>query len=129
MNNENRFCKGYAEDAGVDIILDKDVIFPPFSTSIVDLNLNICPPEGAFAMLCPRTSAAKKGLMLCTSPIDANYAGTVHAIVYNISKNEIYYKKGESFCQSVMIECIIPRYLPVKKQGKRSNSVFGGTDK
>lgn len=129
MNNENRFCKGYAEDAGVDIILDNDVTFPPHSVTVVDLNLNINPAEGTFAMLCARTSAAKKGLMLANCPIDANYVGTVHAIVYNLSDERIEYWSGESFCQSVMIECIVPRYIPVKKQGKRSNSVFGGTDK
>lgn len=129
MNNDNRFCKGYAEDAGVDVILDEDVTLQPMTTTIVDLNVNICPAEGTFAMLCARTSAAKRGIIVANCPIDANYVGTVHAIVYNFSNDVIVYKKGESFCQSVMIDCIVPRYIPVKKQGKRSNSVFGGSDK
>lgn len=122
------FTKGYAADAGVDILIDKDVIFEPGTTTIVELPVKITPEEGQMAYLIERTSAAKKGLFVHSCPIDANYTGVVHAIVYNSSKFYIQYKAGEAFCQVVNVSINYPKNVPCKKEGKRTNSCFGGTD-
>lgn len=121
-------AKGYAADAGVDIFIDKDVTFEPGTTTIVELPVKITPEEGQMAYLVERTSAAKKGLFVHSCPIDANYTGTVHAIVYNSSKFYIQYKVGEAFCQVVNVSINYPKDIPCKKEGKRTDSCFGGTD-
>lgn len=124
----NRFIKGYVEDAGVDIILDRDVTFMPMSTTTIDLNVQITPGENEMSFLCARTSAANKGLSVATCPIDANYSGNVSAIVHNMSNSIIVYKKGEAFCQYVTCKIIVNRNVLHKKEGKRTISKFGGTD-
>lgn len=126
---EERFLKGYKEDAGVDIILDKDVTLLPMNTTNIDLNVKITPQEGKVAFLFARTSAALKGLCVASCPIDANYVGNVSALVHNISNNIVEYKKGESFCQYVMLDADIAKSIKTKKEGKRSDSKFGGTDR
>jgi len=122
------FVKGYADDAGVDIVLDKDVTFLPQSTTVFELDVTITPSIGEMAFLCARTSAAVKGLSVAVCPIDPNYTGNCSAIVHNVSNQIIEYKAGESFCQYVMIKMIPQNVNYVKKQGKRSTSKFGGTD-
>lgn len=127
VEHEEDFLKGYVEDAGVDIILKKEAVFLPISTTNIDLGVRITPEEDKVAFLFARTSAAAKGLCVASCPIDANFNGTVSAMVHNVSNNIIVYHEGESFCQYVMLDAVINRDIKTKKEGKRSDSKFGGT--
>lgn len=122
-----RFVKGYQHDAGVDIVLDRGVVFLPMSTTMFDLNVQITPKEGEMGLLCARTSAAAKGLSVAMCPIDPHFEGNCTAIVHNVSNQVIEYRAGESFCQYIMIK-MIEQDAAVKKPGTRSLSKLGGTD-
>ena len=126
-----RFSKGYKNDAGIDVILDRDVLFLPHSTTTIDLNINVTPDVGEMAVLCARTSAAVKGINVAMCPIDTHYSGNVSAIVHNISNEIITYGKGQSFCQVVTIKLSnktnYSDKIVVKKQGNRTNGKFGST--
>lgn len=126
---EQHFSKGYADDAGTDIILDRDITFLPMNTTNVELNVNIVPERGEMAFLCARTSAASKGLSVATCPIDPFYSGNVSAIVHNVSNDVITYRKGESFCQYIKVKIITDNDTKPRKQGQRTISKYGGTDK
>jgi dUTPase/5'-deoxynucleotidase YfbR-like HD superfamily hydrolase len=126
-----RFMKGYENDAGVDIVLEEDLLFLPHKTTTVNLNVTVTPKKGEMAVLCARTSAAVQGLNVAMCPIDADYNGTVTAIVHNISNNVICYKKGQSFCQWVGIKLSVIKNLSneikIKRKGKRTNGKLGST--
>ena len=124
-----RVVKGYAADAGADIILDEDVTIMPLSTTMINLNIKVTPLPGSMGFLCARTSAAAKGLCVAMCPIDADYTGDVTAIVHNVSNEIITYKKGEAFCQLLLVDVndIVPD--KVKKPGTRSDGKLGSTDK
>lgn len=124
---EDKFVKGYFDDAGTDIILDKDATFMPMSSTSFDLNVNITPEQLTMGVLLARTSAAHKGLIVSMCPIDPNYTGNVMAIVHNISNNIIEYKKGESFCQFVILPFVNNEDVNVKRAGKRSSGRLGST--
>lgn len=126
---KNVFVKGYREDAGIDVCLKEDVTFMPMSTQSFGLKINVTPKEGEMAILCSRTSAADKGLVVAMCPIDPNYTGEVYAIVHNVSNNIITYKKGEAFCQVVIIPFNQKYFdeLVIKKQGKRTDGKLGST--
>lgn len=123
----SRFKKGYEDDAGVDVVLDRDVTILPMSTIKVDLNVYVTPKVGEMGVLCARTSAAAKGLCVAMCPIDPNYTGNVTAIVHNVSNQILTYKKGEAFCQVVMIPINYSVDAEVKKEGKRSDGKLGST--
>lgn len=127
MNIKN-LSKGYDADAGMDVILHKDVTFEPLTTTIVELELQLDLPDYYMGMLIARTSAAKQGLAVAMCPIDPHYNGKVNAIVYNISQNTVQYKKGESFCQLVIVPFITIDEVPHRKDGVRSNGKFGSTN-
>lgn len=126
---DSYYCKGYEEDAGIDICINKNVTFMPLSTTNVNLQIKTNVKEGEVAFLFARTSAANKGLSIASCPIDANYSGEIMAIVHNTSNNIIEYHIGESFCQLVKFKVVINKDVPCKKEGKRTNSNLGGTDK
>ena len=125
------FEKGYGADAACDVVLLKDVTFLPMSTQVVDLDVRYTPEEGTCALLVARTSAAVQGLNISMCPIDANYTGTIKAIVHNISNDIITYQKGESFCQLMVIKVINESddLVKIKREGKRSDGWNGSTDK
>lgn len=127
--NNNLFVKGYKEDAGIDVCLQEDVTFMPMSSQSFGLKINVTPKEGEMAILCSRTSAASKGLIVAMCPIDPNYTGEVVAIVHNISNNIINYKKGEAFCQIVTIPFGQTNVdgVVIKKEGKRTDGKLGST--
>ena len=126
--NEFDFVKGYADDAGCDVILKKDVIFNPQETQVIDLEVTATPKENTMGFLCSRTSAAKKGLIVAMCPIDPNYNGTIHAIVHNVSNDTIIYYAGEAFCQLVFVPILTNVVnAKIKKEGKRSSGNFGST--
>ena len=127
--NNNLFVKGYKEDAGIDVCLQEDVTFMPMSSQSFGLKINVTPKEGEMAILCSRTSAASKGLIVAMCPIDPNYTGEVVAIVHNISNSIISYKKGEAFCQIVTIPFGQTNVdgVVIKKEGKRTDGKLGST--
>lgn len=122
----DRYIKGYIDDAGMDIILKEDVTFLPLSTVKIDLDVKYVPQKGQMALLCSRTSAANNGLIVAMCPIDANYNGTITAIVHNVSNKVVTYLAGQAFCQLVCTP-IIPTIAKVKKQGVRSDGKLGST--
>ena len=123
-----KFSKGYRDDAGVDIILDQDVVFPPGEITAFNLGIGITPKRNTMAVIAPRSSFAKKGLIICNCPIDANYQGDIHAIVYNGSDMPVECKKDHAFCQIMMIKIRTIRNVEIRKKGKRKTGNFGSTD-
>ena len=124
----NRFMKGYKNDAGIDVILDKDVLIKANSHMTVCLGINVTPKRNQMAIIVPRSSAALKGIHIATCPIDPEYTGIVHAMIFNCSNNDIEYKKEESFCQVIFIKCGKPTInFGIKKKGKRGYGKFGST--
>ena len=130
IEQENCLTKGYAEDAGTDVHLIKDVTLKANSITVIDLGISVPPAEGTMSFLVARTSAAIKGIHVESCPIDANYNGTINAIVYNMSDNDITYLKGEAFCQLVTVPIVKPNYrYKILKEGKSTDGKFGSTNR
>lgn len=129
VDYKGKLSKGYADDAGCDVILHRSAVFRPMCTQVFELDLQVDIPEGFMGMLIARTSAAIKGLNVAMCPIDPHYNGKVNAIVHNISHDTITYKKGESFCQLVIVPVTIMHGLTVgvRKSGKRTDGKMGST--
>lgn len=122
----DRLSKGYESDAGVDIILDHDIDFLPHSTTEVSLNWNYNPKENETGILLLRSSAGRKGLSINTSPIDPGFEGNVTCIIQNNSDQIITYKKGEAFCQLVVLPFVTIN-APIRKDGQRGSNKYGSS--
>lgn len=127
-DDDIKLTKGYKNDAGIDVVINKRMTFMPHKTTVEVLDLSVTPNDGEMAMLISRSSSAIKGLYVANCPIDANYTGKISAIVTNNSNDILVYEKGDSFCQIVFVP-INYKYLgqTVKKSGVRSDGKFGST--
>lgn len=122
-----KLIKGYMDDAGADILLEEEVIFPAHSTTVVDLKVKAHIPVREAGFLFARTSAAAKGLIVAPCPIDPNYSGSISAIVHNVSDTPLVYPAGTAFCQIVVLNFTPVKADRVRKEGSRTDGAFGST--
>lgn len=121
--------KGYKDDIGIDICLDYDVTFKPFETKVLDIGLSIPTYNRMAIMMCSRTSAAKKGIIVNQCPIDPNYEGNAHIIAHNCSDTEVSFPAGVAFAQMYAFDVQrIDVDYDVKRYGYRCDNNFGSTD-
>lgn len=124
-----KFSKGYKDDIGIDICLDHEVIFKPFETKVIDVGVTLPTYNRTAVMMCARTSAAKKGIIVNQCPIDPNYEGNIHIIAHNLSNNEITFPAGVAFAQMYAFDVQrIDVAYEVKRYGWRGDNNFGSTN-
>lgn len=78
--------KAHADDAGWDLFTPEDVELVEGDISMVDLRIRVAIPPGHFGMIVPRSSMAKRRILLANTVgiIDSGYRGNVKvALVYN----------------------------------------------
>ena len=80
--------KAYPSDTGYDLTLirvSKDMSIPGFEQKIImyDTGIAVCPPDGYYTEVVPRSSLSKTGYMLANSVgiIDASYRGSIKVVV------------------------------------------------
>jgi dUTPase len=123
------FSKGYKDDIGIDICLDFDVVFEPFETKVIDVGVGIPTYNRMAIMMCSRTSAAEKGIIVNPCPIDPNYEGNVHIIAHNCSNETVTFKAGTAFAQMYAFDVQrIEVDYNVRRHGYRGENAFGSTN-
>lgn len=124
--------KSHETDGGLDIYIPESFEIMPFETKCIGLNIGVEIPEGYAGMLVPRSSSAKKGLIMQTSLIDVGYTGEIHLIITNCSLNTITIDKDSRVCSLV----VYPIYNATKlnvveefKESARGNDGLGSSGK
>ena len=122
--------KGYKDDIGIDLCLDYDVVFRPFETKTICTELKLPSKSGVAIMMCSRSSAAKKGIIVNQCPIDPGYTGFVHIIVHNTSNSTVHFPAGTAFaqCYAFKIEDIDVS-IEIKNDSHRGVKNFGSSDR
>ena len=123
--------KSHLSDGGFDIYMPCDLKLKALQTKVVALNIGVMIPEGYAGMLVPRSSAAKKGLLVQTSIIDPDYTGEIHLIVTNCSFKTAKIKKGDRVCSLVAYSVLNPYRETVEEFPKteRGENGLGSTGK
>ena len=79
--------KAHPSDTGYDLTLirvSKDMSIPGFEKIIMyDTGIAVCPPDGYYTEVVPRSSLSKTGYMLANSVgiIDSSYRGSIKVVV------------------------------------------------
>lgn len=122
-----QYTKGYKNDAGLDIVLEKDLtIIPGFQT--INLAARYTPAVGEAAIIVPRGSTAAKGIFPITVLIDAGYTGKITAWVFNASGVFHHFKAGDRVFGVVNLKLGEDRAEhTVVNQGERGNKKLGST--
>lgn len=95
-------------DTGLDFFLNELIIIGPHETKVVDLGFGVEIPNGYTGKLQVRTSIAKKGVHIEQCAIDAGYTGELHAIVTNMSNEQLIFDKGDRIGYLEVYPCVYP---------------------
>lgn len=118
--------------AAFDLYARVDTEIPARTAVRVPLNVAIQVPDGYWAMLVPRSSLHKRGLLPANGVgvIDPDYCGEhdeYQAPLYNVTDESVYIKKGERIVQLVIMPLVRPTIRAVSELTHPSRGGFGST--
>lgn len=123
------------DDAGMDIFAPYTFTVEPQHYADVKLGFGTVLPFGYRAVISPRGSFGKEGLLPVGNPIDSGYRGEVHAVVWNVSDKPITVIEGQRFCQLEISQCmccdmpvIKPEEAPASERGTGCYGSTGGAN-
>lgn len=87
--------KGREGDAAFDVYLLEDTAIDAKSNFCLDTGICLELPHNYAGMFVPRSSSAKKGIIISNCLIDENYRGEVHILGYNSSDKGMLFCKGD----------------------------------
>ena len=122
--------------AGMDLRanLDAPITLEPLARVLVPTGLFMALPAGYEAQVRPRSGLAlKKGITVLNTPgtIDADYRGSIRAVLYNHLDKEHYIQKGQKITQLVIMPIITPELEVVGHldETDRGDGGFGSSGK
>lgn len=94
--------------------------------------LVVCVPEGHALLLAPRSSNAKKGVVLANSVgiIDQDYCGPedqLHAYLYNLGSESYTIEKGERIMQGLIVPIAQAQFSEAENLDAPNRGGFGTT--
>jgi len=127
--------KAHKDDAGWDLFTPEDVELVEGKISMVDLRIKVAIPEGHFGLIVPRSSMAKKRILLANTVgiVDSGYRGNVKvALTYTPTidmpmTTTIY--QNERVAQMIIIPFNHSEFTVVNclEDTERSDGGFGST--
>ena len=128
-DDNTKLQKAHISDAGYDIILGTGVTVVS-GMSTLKLNLRIQIQGGYYALLKPRSSTFKKGLILIDGVIDAGYCGYLNLQLLNLNK-DIEIPAGSAIAQLIFLPVIEPYFEHTNEftLTQRGNNGLGSTIK
>lgn len=94
--------KAHTYDAGFDLSTAETILCEPGEVTIINTGIHIAIKPWQVALVQPRSSTAKKGLLVITGVIDAGYTGAIKIQVLNFTKNTITINAGTRLAQLVI---------------------------
>lgn len=119
----------HANDAGADIKMCKDIVIK-HGKNMIPLGFTCIIPAGYAAFLSLRSSWMGEGLVSNFVPIDPDYSGEWHLIVYNVG-DDISIKKGEKICQVLVVPIQQCEFISIEEYDTtcRHSNGIGSTGK
>lgn len=100
--------KAHSTDCGLDLYIPEGFTIHPMETVCLSLKVGFCVPEGCAGIFVPRSSIAKKGLVINPAIVDCEYSGETHLILTNASNNTYTFEKDDRICSFVCFNVINP---------------------
>lgn len=119
-------CRAHYNDSGADVFAAEDICVKAQSTKAIPLGFGVELPDGYDLVIQSKSGLSTKGLFCSNSPVDSGYRGEIHAIIYNTSPTDYFFKKGDKVGQAVVRPVIYAEF--VEELGKERNTgKFGST--
>lgn len=123
--------RAHPDDAGLDLYSLEDVQIAPNQGKTTKTGIAIALPPHFVGLVADRSSLAKRGVKTAGGIIDAGYRGEIHIVLWNISGEEIYLKRGERIAQLLIIPIATPAVVEVTEHEEtaRGHKGFGSSGK
>ena len=115
--------RAHSDDAGFDLRCVEDFTIEAGGTVVMPAGINIEIPDGYFGKIESRSGLFIKGI-LAQGVIDAGFRGPVKVIMWNLSKNDISFKRGDRIAQMI-IQPLADRVIMFKNADELSVSTRG----
>jgi dUTP pyrophosphatase len=122
--------RAHETDAGLDLYSMVDYVIPAHGIGLFDTGVHVEIPRGYVGLI-----TAKSGLMLkgitSRGTIDADYRGSIRAVLYNHLDKEHHIQKGQKITQLVIMPIITPELEVVGHldETDRGDGGFGSSGK
>jgi len=120
--------RAHYNDAGADVYSMESFTLKPNETRATNLGFGLQLPDGFMALVLPRSGHAKRGIVSQIPPVDSGYTGPIHAIITNVSRQDITIESGERVAQLVVIPIIVPMFTE-DTGTERGDGAFNSTGK
>ena len=122
--------KGHWDDAGFDLRCVDDFTIEAGGSVVMPAGIKVEIPYGYFGKIESRSGLFIKGI-LAQGVIDAGFRGPVKVIMWNLSKNDISFKRGDRIAQMVIEPLAAPEvsFQRVSRltESTRGESGYGST--
>ncbi|KAK4702806.1 dUTP pyrophosphatase, partial [Phenoliferia sp. Uapishka_3] len=122
--------RGSASAAGYDLYSAEAKTVPAHGKALINTQLSIAVPEGTYGRVAPRSGLASK-FMIDTGAgvIDADYRGTVHVLLFNLSDKDFEVAEGDRVAQLILERIVTPEVTEVESLSEtvRGAGGFGST--
>ena len=122
--------KSYADSAGFDLYADETVLVLPKNQSWVSIGLRMQIPLGCCGKIYSRSGLADKYKIIAFNGIvDPGFLGVVKVLLFNLSDQEYYVKKGTRIAQMIFskTENVCFKIQSLDFESKRNNKGFGSS--
>ena len=124
--------KSNETDAGWDLYVPHDFLIMPHTSALVPTHVAMAIPHGYAGLIWDRSGlAVKKGLHRVAGVIDSGYRGEIKVCLWNLSDEEVHFRKGDRVAQ--LIFQALPQFDLVEvdslQASERGADGFGSTGK
>ena len=103
---------------------------PAGKQALVDTGISVCPPEGTYVRVAPRSGlCVKSSVTAGAGVIDRDYTGRVQALLMNYGSAEFMVAEGDRIAQLIVENIEMPKPIRVNRlpNTERSEHGFGST--
>lgn len=124
-----QMTRAYQTDAGLDIRTPIDFTIWPGGRFCIDTGIHIQIPPGYCGRITSKSGLMKNSGITSEGLIDANYTGSINAVLFNHTNKIQYFKRGQKITQLIIQPCETPELEVVDEleETDRGSAGFGST--
>lgn len=121
--------RAHEYDGGLDLYAREDILIHPQERVSHDTGVHVAIPKGYVGMITSKSGLMQKEGLTCRGTIDYGYTGSIRAVLFNQSRENVYIRKGQKITQLVVMPIIVPEPVLVDKleMTERGEGGFGST--
>lgn len=121
--------RAHEHDAGLDLYANETAYIAPHTWVAVSTGTHAAIPRGFVGLLTSKSGLMAKHGITCRGTIDADFTGSIKAVLFNHSDKVFKVEQGQKVTQMVLVPIITPELKLVDKleETERGDNGFGSS--